>query len=75
MHCSRAVAFGSEEASYYNLPKVWHQENVNERNVKNTATKRRRTEQILFPGGSNRPVGKIQPCLENPATALPPGTL
>lgn len=75
MHCTRAVQFGSEEALYSNLPPQWHLENQNIRNCKNRAMNSQEPKQLLSPVGSNSPVGDSQPPSENPAAALPLGTL
>lgn len=75
MHCTRAVQFGSEEASYSSLLTQWHGENQNIRNCKNRALASQEPEQRLSPVRSNSPVGGSPHLSENPAAALPLGTL
>lgn len=75
MHCTRAIQFGSEEASYSSLLTQWHGENQNIRNCKNHALASQEPKQRLSPGRSNSPVGGSPPPSENPAAALPLGTL
>jgi len=57
MHCTRAIQFGSEEASYSSLLTQWHGENVNIRNCKNRAARSQEPKQRLSPGRANSPLG------------------
>ena len=75
MHCTQAVQFGSEQASYSNLPTQWHLENQNIRNCENQAMNLHKPKQRLSPVRSNSPVAGSAPPSEKLAAALPLGTL
>jgi len=80
MHVTRDISFGDENNTYYKLFHFWRQENAEERQqayYQNCLSnlEAHRPKQLLSPGRSNSPVGISQPLSENPAAALPLGTL
>lgn len=80
MHVTRDVGFGDEHNTYSTLYQYWRRENAEERQQAYYQECLRhldnqKPKQLLSPVGSNSPVGDSQPPSENPAAALPLGTL
>ena len=80
MHVTRDISFGDENNTYYKLFHFWRQENAEERQqayYQNCLSnlEAHRPKQLLSPVRSNSPVGGSPPPSENPAAALPLGTL
>lgn len=80
MHVTRDIQFGDEHNTYSKLYKEWRKENAEARQQayyqKCLANlEMHKPKQRLSPVRSNSPVGGSLPPSENPAAALPIGTL
>jgi len=80
MHVTRDISFGDENNTYSKLYKEWRRENAESRQQAYYQTclsnlDNHKPKQLLSPGRSNSPVGVSHPPAENPAAALPLGTL